>query len=109
MKELPTIPASCALDEDGTRQQAARYDVIGDGAVLLEREPLRLSVLIRADVDPALVEEAIAVERECCSFFDIAWEPESRRLAFSVARDADDPALDAILYALGVAEKVSAA
>ena len=105
MNELPTLQASCDLDEAGVRAQAGRYRAIGAGAELLAREPGRLLSRLRVGVEPALVEEAIAIERECCPFFDIGWDPETRRLRFSVSRGEDDPAIDAVAHALGLEER----
>jgi hypothetical protein len=65
------------------------------------REPGELLV----DFDPAtldrgLLEEALAVERECCPFF--ALRLDGARLSARVAEPHQDPALDAIASLLGV-------
>jgi hypothetical protein len=51
-----------------------------------------------------VVKELVAVERRCCPFFDLSWEPEERLLSISVSRADDEPALDAIAYALGLSD-----
>jgi hypothetical protein len=106
MKPLPTIQpdlaASCALDADGLRAQAERYRRAGDGAELLERSPRRLVARLHAEVDVPDVTEAVAIERECCPFYEIDWDPEARRLSFAVASREHEPALEAIATALGL-------
>ena len=106
MEPLPTIQpdfaASCELDAEGLRAQAERYGRAGEGADLLERSPRRLLVQLRAGVDAAEVSEAVAIERECCPFYEIDWNPDSRRLSFAVARAEHEPALGAIVTALGL-------
>lgn len=52
------------------------------------------------DVDAELVAETIAIERECCPFFALTWEPDRRRLTISVPQAAHEPAIDAIAFAL---------
>jgi hypothetical protein len=46
------------------------------------------------------VDELVAVERECCPFFMIRWEPEPRRFSIAVRRPEEEPALEAVAYAL---------
>ena len=103
MDPLPLAP-SCALDEAGLRLQYARYRQVGHGACLVSHGARRLVLDLEAHVDQALVEELLAVERACCPFFDLSWEPAARRLSISVTRADHEPALDAILFALGLPE-----
>lgn len=93
---------SCALDESGLRMQLARYRRLGRGARGVRDGARRLVVDLERGVDVQLVQETIAVERECCPFFLIAWEPDAHRLTVSVSRPEHEPALDAIAFALGV-------
>jgi hypothetical protein len=44
------------------------------------------------------------VERGCCPFFDMGWEPRERHLSISVSRPEDESALGAIAHALGVSD-----
>ncbi len=53
-------------------------------------------------VESRLVDELLAVERECCPFFTLDWRPDRRRLAVSVSEAEHESALDAIAFALGV-------
>jgi len=106
MDQLPTIQPdfapSCELDADGLRAQAERYRRAGEGAELLQRSPRRLLARLREDVDVSDVTEAIAIERDCCPFYEIDWDPGSRRLSFGVARPEHEPALGAIAAALAL-------
>jgi hypothetical protein len=101
MDELPIAP-SCALDEDGLRRQLGRYRAIGRRARVLDHTPRRIELELDEDVDPATVEDAIAIERDCCPFFSLAFAADERRLTVSVDRAEHEPAIDAIAYALGL-------
>lgn len=93
---------SCALDEAGLRSQLERYRQASRNARLIERTPRRLVADLDQDVDVELVAEAVAVERECCPFFALTWEPDRRRLTVSVSDAVHEPAIDAIAFALSL-------
>jgi hypothetical protein len=99
--DLPMAP-SCALDESGLRSQLERYRQAGRNARLIERAPRRLVAELDKDVDAELVAETVAIERECCPFFALSWEPDRRRLTVSVAQAEHEPSLDAIAFALNL-------
>jgi len=92
--------ANCALDEAGLRAQYEGYRRAGKGARVRDRTPRRLVVDLDQHVDTKLVDELLAIERECCPFFDLSWERQARRLTVSVSRAEHEPALDAISFAL---------
>jgi hypothetical protein len=94
---------SCSLDEDGLRSQLERYRQAGVGARLNQRTPRLVIVDLDERVDAQLVERIVAVERDCCPFFTLDWEPERRRLTVAVSRAEHEPALDAIVFALDIA------
>jgi hypothetical protein len=98
-QELPLI-AECRLDLDGLRRQRDRYRRIGEHIERLQRRPHRLEVWFEDGVDGELIRETVDVERECCPFYRIDLDEEARRLSFSVDEEAQDPALDAIRFAL---------
>ena len=91
---------NCALDESGLRSQLERYRRAGQNARLIERTSRCLVADLDEQVDTDLVTETIAVERECCPFFDLTWEPDRRRLTVSVSQSPREPTLDAIAFAL---------
>jgi hypothetical protein len=96
VESLPIVAPSCSLSEVELREQLARYRVVGDGAKVLEWSARR-----RAVPEP-LVERLVEVERQCCPLFELSWDSESRRLTISVSATEQEPALDAITYALGL-------
>jgi hypothetical protein len=98
---VPTA-SRCALDEGGRRSQLKRYQIVGAHARSVERDRRHLVVDLAGDVNVQLVDELIAIERECCPFFTIGWQSERRRLTVSVSRAEHEPALDAIAFALEV-------
>lgn len=91
---------SCALDEAGLRSQLERYRRAGQNARLIERTPRRLVADLNEGVDAELVAETVAIERECCPFFALTWEPDRRRLTISISQAEYEPAIDAIAFAL---------
>lgn len=93
---------SCGLDETGLRAQYERYQTAAVGARLVERSGRRLVIDLDPHVDTDLIERTIAIERECCPFFELTWDPSQRRLAVAVSQREQQPALDAIAFALGV-------
>jgi hypothetical protein len=92
----------CALDEHALHAQVEHYRRAGEGALLIDRTRRRLTVELDRRVDAQLVHELLATERECCPFFAISWQPQTRRLAFSVSAAEHEQALDGIALALGV-------
>jgi ubiquinone/menaquinone biosynthesis C-methylase UbiE len=91
----------CKLDESRLREQLARYRKAGAGGRLIERGPRRLAVEIDRAVEAREIQELIAVERDCCPFFHLDWEPRSRVLRISVDAPEHEPALETIATALG--------
>jgi hypothetical protein len=92
---------NCSLSEAGLREQLARYASAGDGAEVLERERRRRVVRVAQDVPESLILRLIEVERGCCPYFQLSWDPGSRRLAIEVSDSDHEPALEAIVTALG--------
>jgi hypothetical protein len=95
---LPVIPESCALDDAGQREQRARYARLAASVVGLEREVDALVVQFGPGLDLDGLEEALAVERECCPFFRFAFDDQRQRLTVTVEEARMLPALDAIEY-----------
>ena len=104
MESLPMAP-SCTLDEVSLRAQRERYRRAGRGAEIVERGPRRIVVRLAADTDPANVDRLLEVERECCPFFSLSWTPERRLLGVAVASAEHEPAIEAIVEALGLARR----
>ena len=100
---LPIVPVSCSLEAPGLSAQRERYRVLGEGASMIERDRRRLVIRLSHEVSDTLIEELIAVERGCCPFFELDWNPDRRHLLVAVSSADHEPALDAIAYALGFA------
>jgi hypothetical protein len=105
MEPLPMAPATCSLDEAELRAQLARYRAVGAGADVLRRSTRQLVIRVGDPVSPLLVEKVVAIERRCCPFFEFGWEQSQRRLTISVSSSEQEPALDAIAYALGLSSE----
>ncbi len=100
---IAQIP-SCALDEAGVRVQRARYSLLAPSVTRLEREDAAVVIEFKEDFDRAALDEALAVERECCPFFLFEFDESERRLRTMVRQVEQLPALDAIARALGGAK-----
>jgi hypothetical protein len=97
----PLPIAACTLDAAGAAEQARRYARLGEWAEEIARDDRRLEVRFGAEFEAELVEETVEIERDCCAFFEIAWQPEQRRLTFEAPYAGQAVALDAIAEALG--------
>ena len=95
--ETPT----CALDDEGVAAQRGRYARLSPDVVNFEREPEAVIFDFRAEYDRATLDEALAVERECCPFFVFEFDEGSRRLRTTVREPEMLPALDAMAEAFG--------
>ncbi|HEX2127136.1 MAG TPA: hypothetical protein VHF45_11330 [Thermoleophilaceae bacterium] len=93
------MASSCSLDRDGRARQIARYAALAPSVAAMERGARRLDVAFAAGYDRALLDELVAVERECCPF--LAIEVGERSLAISVPSDDEAPMLDVFAEALG--------
>ena len=94
------LPLACSLDSEGAARQGERYAALGATLTSIERDGRRLSARFGPELDSRLLEETIAVERGCCSFFAIEFDPRERKLELSVPAAEYEPALDAIHGAL---------
>ena len=97
------IASSCSLDAAERAAQLERYRALGRHAAEVEHEPGRVVVRFLDDPPTDLLDRALEVERGCCPFFDIQYEPVSRRLVIAVEDPDRDPDLDAIAHALAQA------
>jgi hypothetical protein len=96
------IPMACSLDADGAGRQRDRYAEIGSAVLSYGRTDMRLVAELAPAVDVQLVEETLAIERECCPFFQVAYDSDTRELSVEVERAEQAPALDAIAEALAL-------
>jgi hypothetical protein len=94
---------SCSLNEAQLAEQLAGYARAGRGAEVIESARRRRVIRVGSDVPESLILRLIEVERGCCPFFEMVWDEASRRLAIEVPDSDHEPALEAIVSALGAA------
>jgi hypothetical protein len=92
----------CSLSDAELRAQLDRYRRIGSGGEGRWLSATSVELVVGRAVPDALVEQAVATERSCCPFFEMLWDPGSRRLAVAVTRVEDVPALDVIARAVNI-------
>jgi hypothetical protein len=104
----PRTIAQCHLDGTGLRDQADRYRRLGATAAHIERRASALTATFGSQLDECLLSETIAVERDCCPFFEFDYRPADRRLSITVQHPDQTPALAALHYALSGGETTAA-
>jgi hypothetical protein len=57
-------------------------------------------IAFSADVDTDLLQETIAIERGCCSFFLLEYDTSERRLLIAIDDASREDALKALRFAL---------
>jgi hypothetical protein len=82
---------ACALDDAALAEQLARWRRIGAHAVRAHRDTAGLTVVLDRGLDEALLRETLAIERSCCPFLALIYEPGPREL--TVAAPAEHAAL----------------
>lgn len=92
--------AECRLDLAGLRGQRDRYRALARHVTAVDRCPAALEVRFGPGLDDRLLDETLRVERECCPFFRLDYDPVDRTLSVSVEHAGQEPALEAIGYAL---------
>jgi hypothetical protein len=102
MAEIPQVPSPCTGDAALIKSQVARYRAAGEGAEVLARTPRILALRLSADANLDSVAQAVAVERECCPFYEIQFDREARELTFAVSQSDQEPALEGIADAFGL-------
>jgi len=90
----------CRLDQAGLCDQLDRYRQISRHVETVERDPGRIVVRFARDVPRDRLDTALAVERGCCAFLGIDYDPSERRLTLTVEDAAQDPVLGALADAL---------
>jgi hypothetical protein len=100
VRQEPLTIEGCSLDRDGARSQGDRYRELSRDVIGATRSPTSLTVRFSAKLDKRLLEEAMAIERECCPFFTLDYEPAAGALTIGVDERSKAPALDALESAL---------
>jgi ubiquinone/menaquinone biosynthesis C-methylase UbiE len=91
---------ACTLDAGERAAQLERYRTLARHAAEVEHEPGRVVVRFADDPPASLLERTVEVERGCCPFFDIEYEPAGRRLVIAVEDPARARDLDALANVL---------
>lgn len=91
---------SCSISGAELERQLERHARLGRQATRLERREESFVLEFGADLDRELLEETLAVERECCPFFSFGFLEEERTLTVAVKRGEHAPALEALAEAL---------
>ena len=94
------IASTCSLDAADQAAQLERYRMLGRHAAEVEHEPGRVVVRFFDDPPAGLLERTLEVERGCCPFLDIEYEPAARRLVIAVEDPDRNRDLDAIAHTL---------
>ena len=96
---LPMAPSGCALDDGQLTEQLAHYHHLSPGVLGVERDGPTARILFGEQVETHLLEQTLAIERGCCSFFTMNYDASRRVLA--IATDPDHShALSVLLTAL---------
>jgi hypothetical protein len=93
----------CSLDEQGLREQRARYARLALSVTAVDRREGSIRFRFGEELDLQLLEEMVRVERDCCPFFRFAFDEEGRALTVSVEERELLPALEAIASDLDAA------
>ena len=83
------ILKACTLTAKGRVLQRGRFARLRGDVETVERKPTELTVRFAPGVDAELLAEAIAVERDCCSFLDIQLDERVLRLGSDDPHDLD--------------------
>ena len=90
----------CALSQTQLEEQLGRYRGLARHVVRLRRGDGELTVEFADGVPDTQIEQALEVERKCCSFLRISYVPEQRRLVIAAPDSDQDIVLSAIAGAL---------
>jgi hypothetical protein len=96
---MAQIP-ECKLSVPELREQHARYRRVAQWVEELHREGGAVVARLSPQADRDLVRATVAIERECCPFFEIAYDADAGVLRYGVGVPDHEPALEAIEYAL---------
>jgi hypothetical protein len=95
--QIPT----CALDQQGVRAQRERFARLAPDVRRLDREAEGVVVEFHESFDLQTLQDALAIERACCPFFQFEFDDHEKRLRITVRDEARRPALDAMMHAFG--------
>lgn len=97
------LPLACTLTPEAAERQEERFRVLSRSATGATRDGDAIRVAFDAGLDRATLDEAIAVERDCCPFFTLSYDEPARTLTVLVDDPAHRAALDTVAQRLGAA------
>lgn len=98
-RPLPMALTGCELDGRQLGEQLARYRHLSASVLRVERADLSARIHLDEHVDACILEETLAIERGCCSFFTLDYDSSDRVLSIST-EPAHAGALTVLLTAL---------
>jgi hypothetical protein len=91
---LPMAPSGCELDDRQLAEQLARYQRLSASVLSVERDGTTARVRFARALDTRLLDETLAIERGCCSFFTLDYNSSTRVL--SVGTEPEPERADAL-------------
>jgi hypothetical protein len=95
----------CRLPETAVGPQLARYRTLAEHVIDIHRDIGEVRVQFDKTVPEGLLAQTLVVERECCTFVGLDYQPPTRSLTITVANVAHDPRLDALIALLTPPER----
>lgn len=86
----------CRLPDTAVGPQLARYRKLAEHVIDLHRDVGEVRVQFDDTVPESLLAQTLAVERECCTFVDLEYQPHMRSLTITVANVAQHPRLETL-------------
>lgn len=103
---LPMAPTGCELDDQQLAAQLARYRQLSATVLTVRRDSFSARVRFTGRLDTGLLKDTLAIERGCCGFFALEYDPSARVLSISTEPDRLD-ALSTLLSALTSPDNMS--
>ena len=91
---------TCSLSAGELAAQLDRYHALGRAAAEVENATGRVVVRFSEEPPAALLKQTIEVERGCCPFLDLDYDPEARRLTVTADDVEHRAGLDTLAQAL---------
>ena len=99
---LPMAPSGCGLDDSQLAEQLARYRQLSASVLGVERDGPTTRIAFSQQVQTEVLEQTLAIERRCCSFFTLDYDTSQRVLAITTDPEHNH-ALSVLLTALTAA------
>jgi xanthine/CO dehydrogenase XdhC/CoxF family maturation factor len=84
---LPMAPSGCALDDTQLAEQLGRYRHLSGSVLGIDRDGQTARIVFSERVETELVQNALAIERSCCSFFTLDYDASQRALTITTDQE----------------------